>query len=432
MKLIQFGLFQSIYWRFGTVIAVTLVAMLVFSHFHQSRALIYARQHDLQQEADWFARHAGGTDNYEQIAAAWRSMHDNVQLQIISPSGEVIADSFSEQPVPNGQGGITISARSSIVGQDNVLILTRGGMHLYPSGMQFGLALTALLLLLMAGMLLYPLTRHLVRTFEKLSALAARVSGGEYGKTLQVKGDRDLTSLVDSFNAMSIRLRDGEEQNRQLLIDVSHEFRSPLGRITALVETLERHPAEMPELCHQIQSELTLLDMLTGDALSAAKLSPPKENLKFQPVEMKSWLDAAFGRLGEPARRNGLHVQCKNNIAKVVLEIDPDRLMQALGNLVDNACKAVSASRDGKLTFIAYQDANTVFIEIKDNGNGILDEHMPHIFDRYYQADSNGKGLGLGLGVARTLIEANGGQLRLASTEADGTTAGISLPISHS
>jgi len=432
--MIRLGLFQNVYLRVVAVIAVTLVAMLAFSHVYQSRILIESRQLDLQQEAEWFARHAAHGADYGQIAEAWRSMHDGVRLQIRSPNGEILADSFTHHPTPEQSGAISISAEAPIQSSErgDTLILSRSGMRLFPESMQFGLIITAMLLLLLAAGLLLPLTRRLVNTFTQLSGLAERVAGGEFGQTLPVRGDRDLAALVTAFNTMSTRLSEAEHRNRQLLIDVSHEFRSPLGRITALIDTLTRHPEELEELAAPIREELALLDRLTGDALASARFSaqPINLNLKEEPAHL--WVRAAFGRLAEPARAEGVTVKCRVELSDGVIRIDPDRLMQALGNLMDNATKAVFDLSDPHVLLEAERIETNLTIRVSDNGVGVSDADKPFVFDRFFQADHNSPGSGLGLSVSKELVEAHGGQLRLSPVSTGGTAAEITLPISPS
>jgi len=430
--MIRLGLFQNVYLRVVMVIAVTLVAMLAFSHANLSRALITSRQLDLQQEAEWFARHAAETSDYDQIAEAWRSMHDGVRLQIFSSNGEVLADSFAHHPVPEQNGGISISAEAPILLNErgDIIVLSRSGMRLFPDSMQFGLIITAILLLLLAAGLLFPLTRRLVNTFTQLSGLAERVAGGEFGQTLPVRGDRDLGALITAFNTMSVRLSEAEQRNRQLLIDVSHEFRSPLGRITALVDTMKRHPEELEDHVPPIREELALLDRLTGDALAAARFSGQPIALNLQPISMHLWAKKVFSRLAEPMRSEGISVACQIADSKGVTMIDPDRIMQALGNLMDNAKKAVSGLAEPRILLETRKIGTDMVIRVSDNGAGVSETDRPFVFDRFFQADPDSPGSGLGLSVSMELIQAHKGQLHLFPISSGGTVAEISLPIS--
>lgn len=430
--MIRLGLFQNVYLRVVMVIAVTLVAMLAFSHVYQSRALITSRQLELQQEVDWFARHTIEISDYGELAEAWRSTHDRVRLQILSSSGEVLADSFAHRPAPDHTGGILISAEAPIrlSERGDIIVLSRSGMRLFPDSMQFGLIITAILLLLLAAGLLFPLTRRLVNTFTQLSGLAERVAGGEFGQTLPVRGDRDLGALITAFNTMSVRLSEAEQRNRQLLIDVSHEFRSPLGRITALVDTLKRHPEELEDHVPPIREELALLDRLTGDALAAARFSGQPVELNLQPVPIDIWAKTAFSRLAEPMRSEGISVTCQIADSKGMIMIDPDRMMQALGNLMDNAKKAVSGLAEPQISLEARKTGTDMVIRISDNGAGVSEIDRPFVFDRFFQADPDSPGSGLGLSVSMELIQAHKGQLHLFPISSGGTAAEISLPIS--
>lgn len=437
MKNLRFGLFQHIYLRVVAVIAAALILMLIYSQIHQSRVLVDAWRQDMQQEAVWLATHTRPETNFAQFASTWRVMHDGLRLRIYDGTGALVADSHSTDAPQRSLSEYKIEVRTPLenIGTGGELVLSRSGLSLFPTRMESGLVITALLLFLMAAGLLLPLTRRVTRTFERLSKLAARVAEGQFGATIPPQGDRDLKALVSSFNAMSLGLKDAEMRNRQLLIDVSHEFRSPLARLTALTDTLQRHPDEAPELLGRVRSELKLLDRLTGDALTGAEFSPEKSKLGLETIELPAWVDHAFARLSAPSEKFLGRFAVSNNVASGEIMIDPQRVMQVLGNVVDNARKALTDRNDGVIALSAETDGEWLAIQICDNGPGIAEKDLPFVFDRFYSASAGARGeagSGLGLSIARELVAAHDGKIELRSSVDGGVCAEIRFPLGPS
>ncbi|MDG2043412.1 MAG: HAMP domain-containing sensor histidine kinase [Maricaulis sp.] len=429
MTRFRLSLFQHIYLRVIAIIAASLVGMMAYTYFHQYSAMVNLWQQDLQQEADWLAAHSRATASSEQIADAWRNMHDGVRLQIYDADGALLADSFSGIHGRALDESLTISARSERIldpaGGSLVLSRLRPGAF---SG-QSGLVVTTLILFLLAGALLWPLTRHVTSIFVRLSTLASRVAEGQFGATIPEQGDKDLRALIASFNAMSRRLKDAEIRNHKLLVDVSHEFRSPLGRMTALLDTLQRHPEESEELMGRLRGELSLLDRLTGDALNDARFKPETSALELEAVHLGSWAQSAFERLMAGGGDFAGRFNITNSAGDCRVKIDTQRIMQVLGNLVDNARRALDDRPAGVIDLEASVDETNAMLRITDNGRGIDIDDMPFVFDRFFQAGSQNEGSGLGLSIARELTQAHGGDLVLEARPGGGVVAEIRLPI---
>lgn len=440
MKQFRFGLFQNIYLRVVAVIAAALILMLIYSQIHQSRVLVNAWRQDMQQEAVWLATHTRPETDVNQFASTWRVMHDGLRLRIYDGTGALVADSHSADAPRQSLSEYKIEVRTPLenIGTGGELVLSRSGLSLFPTRMESGLVITALVLFLMAAGLLLPLTRRVTRTFEQLSKLAARVAEGQFGATIPAEGDRDVAALVSSFNAMSLGLKDAEQRNRQLLIDVSHEFRSPLARLTALTDTLQRHPNEAPELLDRIKGELKLLDRLTGDALTGAEFAPEKSKLEREEVQLPGWIDQAFARLSTESDNFAGRFDVSNTVSSGEISIDPQRVMQVLGNVVDNARKALAGRNDGVISLSADADGEWLTIESCDNGPGIDEKDLPFVFDRFYSAPTEAKGeagsglhkgSGLGLSIARELVAAHDGTIELHASPDGGVCAEVRLPI---
>ncbi|NJO13312.1 MAG: HAMP domain-containing protein, partial [Gammaproteobacteria bacterium] len=174
------------------------------------------------------------------------------------------------------------------------MYLSRSAPRLFPASMRYELLLALLVIVALATAALYPTVRRLNLTFHRLSELARRVAQGQFGATLAVQDPPDLAELTRSLNDMSQQLRDTELRNQRLTGDVSHELRSPLARLRALAQTIERHPHEAPQLLARIEAEIGLLDRLVDDLLAIARLAAGRTALSLERVGLRDWADEVF------------------------------------------------------------------------------------------------------------------------------------------
>jgi signal transduction histidine kinase len=224
---------------------------------------------------------------------------------------------------------------------------------------------------------------------------------------------------------MSQRLHDEDERKRRLIIDVSHELRSPLARLRALGETITRLPHEAAPYLVQLESEIALMDRLVGDMLDATRFAEGRSALVLERCLLSAWVSDAFARQRRRIEEAG--VRCETHVADSDIEadIDPQRLMQTLSNLVENALQATRghASPSIEMTFKVHAGSWT--LGVNDNGRGIPPDELPRVFDRFYRVERDrGRvtgGVGLGLAIAKAIVEGHGGRISISSTLGQGT-----------
>ena len=137
--------------------------------------------------------------------------------------------------------------------------------------------------------MLYPLVRSMSRTFGELTEIAGQVSAGRFGRTLGSGRPGELGALVDAFDEMSRKLAEAERLDTRLLHDVSHEFRSPLGRIQVMAESLRDHPEEAEERIRGITQEVALLDRLVGDLVETARIESEARSPEWEEMSLVAW-----------------------------------------------------------------------------------------------------------------------------------------------
>ena len=265
-----------------------------------------------------------------------------------------------------------------------------------------------------------------------MGLVAQRVAEGGYGATLEVRGRNELADLVRAFNHMSLRLQDEELRRRRLIADVSHELRSPMARLRAMAETVARRPREAPANLVRMDAEIALMDRLVGDLLQTARAEEGGVILQRERLSVRAWAEDAFQRFQR--RIEGAGVVCTVSLDPddVEAELDPQRLMQAVGNLVENALNAVAGARAGRIALAYVRTPDGAALTVRDNGRGVPSQDLPFVFDRFFRVERDrgrgSGGVGLGLSITRAIAEAHGGQVSLESVQGAGATATLLLP----
>lgn len=288
--------------------------------------------------------------------------------------------------------------------------------------------------------------RRVIAPIERLQEATARVRGDTAGDSLPpavpVTSRDEVGQLAEAFNAMTERLRQHEQLRRNMVNDVAHELRTPLTNLRASIEAIQdglRSPdAGVIDALHD---DVLLLQRLVEDLQTLALAEAGKLPLHLEEVDLRDELQRFIRAQGEP--RLHLHAEPGWRVS-----VDRARLHQILSNLVRNAQAHIGA--DGRIE-IAVTDAgasasrkivappgdappsvNGVRLSVSDDGTGIPAADLPHIFDRFYRADSSRAratgGAGLGLAIVRHLVEIQRGTITVESEEGRGARFHIDLP----
>ena len=312
-----------------------------------------------------------------------------------------------------------------------------GGMHLASFlSVVFGLTAALLLLAVITG-LAFAASRPVLLPVRRLARAAHRMSGGDLSVRIQPRGRDELAQLVTSFNGMASALEDKvgelermEARARQFAGDVSHELRTPLTAMTAVVGILHEHPG------------------LTGDAATAARLVRDEVqhlNRLVEDLIEISRFDAGTARLvtdetdiakavGQCLRARGWFDVGTDVPAGLTARLDRRRFDIVLANLVGNALR----HGDPPVTVTAGiqpddRGGRQLAMEVRDHGHGLPPAAIPHIFDRFYKADTaraRSQGSGLGLAIAWENARLHGGRIRAGNHPGGGAVFTVSLPLS--
>lgn len=287
---------------------------------------------------------------------------------------------------------------------------------------------------LLAGVLLsLLLARELERPLRRTTQAAYQLASGERLELLQEEGPQEVRVLVRAFNSLVDRLHTLEDARRRLLANLVHELGTPLGALRSAVQALSSGATDQPglrdELLEGMDEELTLLQHLTEDLASLHGKELGLLDLSLQPLDVSEWLPRTLAPWGEAAQQKKLHWQTEIPSGLPTIQADPDRLSQALGNLLSNAIRYTPAG--GSVQVSARQTNDVVQIEVQDNGPGIAADEIELIFQPFKRGKSARRfpdGMGLGLSIARDLVRAHGGDLRVVSAPVQGSRFTLEIP----
>jgi len=240
----------------------------------------------------------------------------------------------------------------------------------------------------------------------------------------------EIGSLIGTFNKTLERLEALFTSQQRFLADVSHELRTPLTVVKGNVDLMRRMKQFDAESLTSIDQEAGRLTRLVGGLLLLAQAESGKLPLNFQPVELDLLITEVFQEMRVIAG-DKVHVHL-NEIDQMLVNGDRDRLKQVLINLVANAIQYTPQNGDVFLSLAKVKGQARIIC--RDTGPGILAEDLPHIFERFYQAEKSrtrghSTGFGLGLSITKWIVEHHGGRIEVNSKEGQGTTFAIWLPL---
>ena len=225
----------------------------------------------------------------------------------------------------------------------------------------------------------------------------------------------------------AIRARD------EVVSVVSHDLRNPLNSILMSAQMLDEllEAQGLPEAARKLTGVLTRsaerMNRMIQDLLDISRLESGRFQLETQPLDPAPLLAEAHEMFLPLAREQNLALELRAEAGLPAVAADPDRLHQVLSNLVGNALKFTPSG--GRVTVGASPAADAVVFSVADTGIGIGQEQLPHLFDRFWQAQrSDRRGVGLGLPIVKGIVVAHGGEVRVESEEGVGTTFSFSIP----
>ena len=294
--------------------------------------------------------------------------------------------------------------------------------------------ITFLILFLLSGIILIFFTESVYKPLRKITTATEQYASGNMHYELQVESNDEMGYLAAILSYMAGEIAKSEDNQKKLVANVSHDFRSPLTSIKGFLEAMEDGtiPSELyPKYIGIVLNETNRLIKLTNSLLTLNNLNTKGmilEKTNFDINQVIRNTVTAF----EPAcieKKVAVELILTNDIMTV--NADMGKIQQVLYNLLDNAIKFSPSNSIIKIE--TYEKHNKIFISVKDNGIGIPKENLKQIWSRFYKTDlSRGKdkkGTGLGLSITKEIIRSHSEHINVVSTEGVGTEFVFSLPI---
>lgn len=278
------------------------------------------------------------------------------------------------------------------------------------------------------------LSRRIVAPIRTLTEATQHIAEGHYDERVQSNGSDEIAQLAARFNQMTTQLEQVESMRLQLIGDVTHELRTPLTSIKGYMEGIvDGVIPSTPETFDQIHHEADRLSRLVDDLQELSRVEAKAYSLDFHAVAVSNLIQTTVKRLSPQAKNKDIKFQINLPVDLPLIQVDEDRIIQVLVNLVANAIQYTPDGGDVIIT--ASRQEDEIIITVRDSGIGIPADHIKNLFTRFYRVDKSrsrnaGGGSGIGLTIARHLVEAHGGRIWVESKgDGQGSTFGFSLKI---
>ena len=277
-------------------------------------------------------------------------------------------------------------------------------------------------------------SRRLQRSVTEVAAAASAVSEGRYDVRVAPQNlGEDFDALSGAFNRMAAQLEAIDTTRRQLFGDLAHEIRTPVAVLEACLEAVEDGIRPLtPDTIAMMRDQSRRLVRFAGDLGALAQAEESAATMSFTDLDVADVITRTVAAVAD--RYHAKNVVLSTDLAAVRHDVwgDPQRLTQVLVNVLDNALRHTPAG--GHVSVGTDIEGPHLVVRVTDDGDGIADAHLPHVFERLYRADTardrDHGGSGLGLAIAKALVDAHGGHISATSAgSGTGATFTIGLPL---
>ena len=274
------------------------------------------------------------------------------------------------------------------------------------------------------------ISRSIAKPISKVSKMTKYIGEGNYKNKLNYKSNiMEIDDLINSINKLSNELNDQENLRKQLTGDIAHELRTPLTSIKGHLDVIIVGIWEPTnERLNSINEEVKRITNLVDELRKLAKFDSGKDNLNKEIVNLKNYIKSiAYNYEGKALEKN---IVIKYQLENIEALIDKEKFAQVIINILSNAIKYNNGNNE--IYIKVFKRNNSINISIKDSGIGIPKSEYKNIFERFYRLDksrgANEKGAGVGLTIAKSIVNAHGGEIEVYSEINKGSEFIISLP----
>jgi len=359
-----------------------------------------------------------------------------VGWMVLRGAERLIGLSIQTRAFVGGLIAATVALLNVLIVAQAMFISTSHDLKLLVAIVVFSAVITLFFSLLVAR----SVSRRLQPIRESIGSLAS----GDLGTRISVSGEDELSALASDINTLARKLQAADEQRtaldrerRELTAAISHDLRTPLASLRAMVEALDDGVVDDAEGVSRyygtMKREIDRLSRMIEDLFELAQIDAGALRLNRASVDIREIAADVADAMQVQAKRSEIVITLKCGDKVAPLSVDGARIERELANLVRNAIE--HTPRGGQVDVLVAQRNGLVELSVSDDGPGIAPEDLPHVWDRFYRgeksrrrADENADGAGLGLAIVRGIVEAHGGAAAVESSTERGATFTMRLP----
>ena len=293
------------------------------------------------------------------------------------------------------------------------------------------LGLIALVAMLMVGLITLPLARHLAEPIKKIILGMHKLTQGDYEQHIKLDRKDELGDLGRDFNALAITLHENESARKRWLANISHELRTPVAILRGELEAMldDVRPLSKNNI-ESANDEVKHLQCLIDDLHQLTSAEIGGMHYRKERVNISKWLNSEADKYASylSVSNTGLVIDIKSTEVNILADLT--RLCQLFENLINNCIKYAEASL---MTISLNIEHGYVCINVEDNGIGVKEPHLTHLFEYLYRVDNSRNretgGAGLGLSICEHIVSAHQGGIEAAASRLGGLAIIIRLPI---
>jgi signal transduction histidine kinase len=284
-------------------------------------------------------------------------------------------------------------------------------------------------------------SRGIIAPVSRLKDAAVKISEGDLNWEIAEDGEGEVRELSRTLELMRIKLKESillqqkYDENRKFLISsISHDLKTPvtsiIGYIDGIIDGVAKTPEKMAEYLKTARSKAMQVNAMIDDLLLYSKLDLNQILYHFEKTDLRQYFEDCLNDHRYEFDKAKIKLTLASELpVTVFVNIDREKFKRVIQNILDNAIRYMDKA-DGRVEIILRETPSSAVIEIRDNGRGIPEGDLPHIFDRFYRADparKNADGSGLGLAIAKQIVEGHEGHIWVRSEAGEGTSMLISL-----
>ena len=462
---------RRLFWAIVGVASVTGLLVLVGSVFASQRAVVDATYREMKQSSDEavliiqdavdrseqrpgaaaelfrlvegdlgplmarIRRTSGGSEIAFGIVTPEREFRSNAPLfGRITPDDHVLSQDRSQFTRSTTNELVVVTPTQIPVrgGEVTVLVaLARETPFVRLADQGLGLVLVVLGVGLLAGLAARLQANKVVSRLEPLAVASRDLADGDMSARVPNLGDPELDEVASAFNEMASDLEATREREREFILGVGHDLRTPLTTIGGYAEALEAgdvDPSDLGRIGAVLGVQSRQLSRLIEDLATLARMEQPEFSLRIEQVDIGAHVSEIVEGFRRHADEVGVDLDFVS-VETVNAETDPDRLGQIAQNLLENALRFTPET--GTVSVSVNRVEAFAVITVSDTGSGISEEDLPHVFDRHYvgvRRQVRNEGTGLGLSIVEGLVNRLGGEVIAESTLGRGTSIRVALP----